>query len=1851
MASIVNTFKKLDTDTSVNKQERTSFYDAQNLRLINDEALSSGALVNYKGTKAKINLGGPGIKLKGYAEVGDELALLIYNDTESLEPDGPPSDIIVSEGDALGFTATSEPDVDGISNFINVNTPSYETAIDGATPLAINIGVPITYIGVDASTNVLQLAESLDGTDIVYHSINIDFSSALTSAVTIIVAKDAISSGNGIGLIRASKVHDIWQLNPGSTGTSRTVSGISGLGYSVIIYPGTFSLVGSNYEISPESLTVNISDVEILYLLDGEMSYININDSSEYKSSLTPNISSITSSYSIDFDVNDLTVIEDITDFIGGGLTLSGGHNYILHILTELSAGTDVANIYLKESISGNIVDWYQLTDGTHDINIDLRLMSGEHKLVAHVGVGEGLIATINSLNRINYLVEFYDINISSNVVIGLNVRNSSPSPVTSSKIFVHNGSTTIKQITVPVYASSDSPDTLSYIAIPAGYDGYKLMINTSPDILIENTVDVINLKIHVPLNSDNEIYDSFTAGKYYTISTTVNEYGTYPAIGGIDFKVINTTTGSNYYVRNLQLGTTEDIKFIIPDDGNTYKMYLNAYYDDLTANGFSVSPMLITEYTLDGQATVGSKIARVSVSDGDDIQNIQIVYSDYASIDKLGFNEVDEVEVIGRYENEFSKKVYFSIPGKPLRLFNIVQDSMVIDEVSTLDILPNNSGSIITVDRIVHGGSLEAGKIQYSCRLFNKYSTETTFSPCSELIALTSSTPNDSSEFTGSDIEENSGKAVNISIDLSNISGFDYIHIYSIHYKTKSTPVISLIGELPINGTSVDFLDTGAILDTITVEEFNSFGGRLFSSETLAVKNNILFAANIKELESTISESDIDCRAYRFDSATQSKVYEANGDYYLIESDGSWEKFTSLDVSIDSGSDWDIPVDADCINKYNDEFLIANGESTHDDDGYMYQLDGTTIGGSGKVVSYEIKLDTAFNDSNKLVSGGETIVTSDNINHILKSTSFKQGETYRLGITFYDLKGRPYFNRWIGDVRIPYMDTIKSQYSYTGSGTTDNDLNMWMKNISIEFTVNTLSIASDIKSNISGFQITKVERTELDKSVVAQGYTMGGITYDVLNKFYMHRCLPVKFGETIHSSMSAQSALYPYVTNFISPEFNVNGGIDVDGAYRFKIVKILSSPMVKLRKETAWNDIYTLATYKLGYAATRLFYPITESYNGTTVTNRLISSMPGTTITAITPGVSIDIVTIRKFGLSELNSSSSVLSANGTDIKFTNRVASDVANSEATGSGGTHSMYSPTSIVASLTEALDFNADFNSGSIVGYVYLLDMYNNNASTRYGGNTYQARANNQYHSISEFTEISSPSIIAYGDIYNTIFDTLTSIPDPNADDQTPDDTVYSESPGDSLDRRQIVGLFPIESSVNCALLNNKPSKYVFNYPSGRDIESKYVGLTETTAQGIGLYGSKYPSVDDFNKYNTAYSAINTYPILTPEPVLFDDNKVSPNLIIASEKKTNGEFVDSWGKFLYANLIEVDGEYGAIHKLTALDNKLYYFQENAIGVAAVNDRYLLSEGAAQLALGTGGVLERYDYVKYNSGIIKPFHVFNTTNGLYYIDHNRKVIDVVRESPLSLSVEKGVNALFRSLYRNSNTKIRIGYDPVYREVLFSITNDLIGKTLVFSEYMNEFGPRTSILPELFVSLSNGLYSYVPSNQEFTDNPNYIFKHNSGDFGEVYSEAGYDISDKNYEQSTVSVIVNSGSTNIMVFDNVEFRTEVRDYDTNNDFDLNSAFNDIEDNLKTVSEIDFKNSYQSVDKLISVKGVDSNPNTSRLLRSWTTAVPLTSTGKRFVDSFIMLTFKFTNRDNKLFKIHDITTHVRGAHK
>ena len=123
--------------------------------------------------------------------------------------------------------------------------------------------------------------------------------------------------------------------------------------------------------------------------------------------------------------------------------------------------------------------------------------------------------------------------------------------------------------------------------------------------------------------------------------------------------------------------------------------------------------------------------------------------------------------------------------------------------------------------------------------------------------------------------------------------------------------------------------------------------------------------------------------------------------------------------------------------------------------------------------------------------------------------------------------------------------------------------------------------------------------------------------------------------------------------------------------------------------------------------------------------------------------------------------------------------------------------------------------------------------------------------------------------------------------------------------------------------------------------------------------------------DLYTYNAVYSEVHNYPEYFPEIPLSVESKENDIMVYSSRPKTNGEIVDSWSKFGFNEFLEVDGQYGPITALELVNNNMIFFQPEGIGRLSINDRSLIQDDSGTaLLLGTGGVLQRYDYIATNN-----------------------------------------------------------------------------------------------------------------------------------------------------------------------------------------------------------------------------------------------------------------------------------------
>jgi hypothetical protein len=399
---------------------------------------------------------------------------------------------------------------------------------------------------------------------------------------------------------------------------------------------------------------------------------------------------------------------------------------------------------------------------------------------------------------------------------------------------------------------------------------------------------------------------------------------------------------------------------------------------------------------------------------------------------------------------------------------------------------------------------------------------------------------------------------------------------------------------------------------------------------------------------------------------------------------------------------------------------------------------------------------------------------------------------------------------------------------------------------------------------------------------------------------------------------------------------------------------------------------------------------------------------------------------------------------------------------------------------------------------------------------YGGNTYISRQNSVYNSCGCFNTVSNKSVYCFGgDTYLGVLDYLnTSVIQLEKDPEK-----QTES------RLCCVNYIPLESNVN---LNLRSDDSYHRSASGLNGPNLVQNEPITLPNG---YVQKKP----YYEYNTVYSSTSGSKQYVPKTIYSVDKQMNQNRIVVSELKTNNEMTDSWTKFKFANYLDVDSEYGQITNLKSFNNKLFYWQDNAVGVASVNERSLITDNnIAELTLGTGGILTRFDHVATLNGssIVNDKSITNSATTIYWYDFDKNEICMLGGNGVTpLSKVKGTQSYLNSLPRSAKGNAVSFYDKKYNEVWFRIYN----KSLIYNEQLQSFTSFYTHNPNWFFPFSDKLVTIKDNNMYYLHN---IFE--------------VDDSDQPREEriSKVEFVVNKDISNTKVFDNVVFSAELENRD-----------------------------------------------------------------------------------------------------
>lgn len=1230
------------------------------------------------------------------------------------------------------------------------------------------------------------------------------------------------------------------------------------------------------------------------------------------------------------------------------------------------------------------------------------------------------------------------------------------------------------------------------------------------------------------------------------------------------------------------------------------------------------------------------------------------------------GYLDIEKnVNIVTNYESSNVSNIYITDGTSPIKVINIEEQlslikSSGIKEISDptrFDITPGSVLIPFHYESTVNG-VLPAGAIQYAYQLFNMHGGETPVSALSEVVPLVNQIAS-SKKAKGGVKKDITDMGCQIKASFMNDGRFDRMRIYAIVYLDNvSVPNIYIANEVKIpQSAEYEFIDctytdTGnGYLSQITIDEFNAMTPYEFTATSIEKIQNRLFASNIQELTWDV---EFDARAYRCDQTGIILLESGSGDriHGVLKSNGKVYDMTGL-------NELTVPEEHDCINPTN--VNILENDSTYT---YGVDLNGEKVrGGSGPNVRYKfvytrMELSQAspsnsgttvnFDASDKtktfksyyedgtechVVSVANAVIPNYSDPYVCANfLGYQRDEIYRFGIIFYNNKGIPSPVHWIGDIKMPatyYNENTSSKiypFHYADNGT-----EIAAYALGIEFTV------SNIPEEVYAYEIVRCDRTASDRTVVCQGALGATFQYDTDSE-YMYGPSDTRF---FTSLMLPKKTMYMYgywdgiakydpinvredCFEFASPEICIGGDSttalitngylhplyyatsyagNILGKYRTAVMPLnVTSTTGEIEENTyrvLENNAAGLTTFRKD---NKLYYSLGKDKDG---------------------GDNVRCAVFKHYLIKETNTLTTLKPKKIDECSITRMIPYQ------------RNWHDLRNYVQPFGEYSIINASFHRGSIfpnhgisgILIVKNLDVfiplttattdfmpsYNEFNTTAicnvkknivpYNGNAYVNRQTNVYQSCGCFQSRDKdgvPVICYGGDTYLCIFDYQN--------------TVFAQNENDyKKQNRHYVchaSYLPLETVINLNYRTTDSFNSLSSYNLGENFIQIEPIATAYYTQDEPLYG-----------YNSVYSTQSGSKQYIPKGIYAEDNMMNNCRIVSSEAKSNNEMLDSWTKFKVANYLDVDTKYGPITNLKAFKNKLYYWQNSAVGIASVNERSLITDSnMAELTLGTGGILTRFDYIAEQNGssIVNDKSIVASENYIYWYDFDKNEICQLGQGINKLSKSGNVQSYLNSLHSNSKKNAVSFYDHKYNEVWFR----LYDKALIFNEQLNVFTSFYTHNPNWFFPFSDKLITIKDNNMYYLHN---IYDVNSEDIEERISK--------------IQFVVNKDTTNTKVFDNVVFSADLVD----NKNQIPNIVKDVVFKTKTqeTAPIDFNDIDLREDNYrfaISREKVDDESMVQLSSKSYL---------GRMRGKYLVCDYTFDCNDNREFKIPYIKTTYR----
>lgn len=993
----------------------------------------------------------------------------------------------------------------------------------------------------------------------------------------------------------------------------------------------------------------------------------------------------------------------------------------------------------------------------------------------------------------------------------------------------------------------------------------------------------------------------------------------------------------------------------------------------------------------------------------------------------------------------------------------------------------------------------------------------------CTMIPIVNTFCASNSTAVKGQQPDEITGKGIELKTTfLNNHYDYIRIYRISYHI-TGSTPTIEIINEQNIDADAAEheyiYIDYGSdAISILTVDEFNQLiTANDFVPQTIESQQNILFAANIQE---DTWDVEYDARAYRANYSGQVILGSSKGeDDYVrfninsipktIRDDHDCYNLSNLYLFESASFSWvydrnrklggtGLNVSYEFIFK---EVVLSDKETTSK---YVKSLTLNTSSVSARTVPVV----DMWGNTVEMVKANQHIPNYADAWMCSNYTGYMRDEIYRFGIVLYNSKRMASPVHWIGDIRMPCAKTAGNKYLQPFHvATTSNVLNKSVELIGyamgIRFTVNNLP------DEVVGYEIVRQPRDMSNRTIITQAIagalitsktgfnedlpSIGGL-FDGFENFFE------EYNWLQNDMPMGEKGLYAWPWFHYHSATQVHDDINNDDDYlRYQSSEYYAeivSPEICVSPEQTEPLIENSMLCQLYYYKIPIGWgeALIDDYSPDNDGVHLLSVDPNYIKKANGDIIERDEVPLCALNTEEMNID------NGR-IPFMCICINDQNDSQ--GSSSLFKYYNTELVsgydavtvenctfpgvywgVMQMDETVQFQTPIADKSYLNisvrgpqqwgwhginlvvktdkhlpFIYMdyqrenkpftpdatifnaVPVLNIKRTCSMISDTHSSRNNSTYVSCGGYANRDQRSVNCFGgDTYLVVLDYLnTSFPQ-----------LKNDTDADNGRKIHTQCYIPFESTVNTNLFVNDQYH--------QDIIGEIHSGPNLIQHDISTLGAHVQSMPQY-VYNTIYSQQDTSISFVHKLMWAEDDLLTSNRIANSDLKTNNEIQDSWLAFRAANYLDVDNKYGSVTNLKSFNNKLYFFQENAVGIAAVNERSLISDNIGELTLGTGGVLSGYDYLTTTNGnsISNDRSIINSTATLYWYDYNKNSICMIGQGVDEVSKVKLVQSYLNGLWDKGVDRSHpvSTFDKKYDEVWIKVYD----KSLVLNERLGVF------------------------------------------------------------------------------------------------------------------------------------------------------------------------------------------------